>query len=71
MSKMGSRHLNGISSVQRKVYSLEELYYFSSTVIPTIKTVITVIMVLYVFNKDSAFKIYFMAASFTVAGRFV
>jgi len=45
--------------------------YLNFIVIPTRKIIIIVTKFLYLFKKESAFKVYFMAASFKVTDIFV
>jgi len=47
------------------------LYYLNFIVISTRKIIIIVTKFLYLFNEDSAFKVYLMAASFKVTDSFV
>jgi len=51
---------------REKFLALGNFYYLNSIVIPTRKIIIIVTNFLYLFNKDSTFKVYFMAASFKV-----
>jgi hypothetical protein len=61
----------GFPQCREKSLPFGNLCYLNFIVISTRKIIIIVTKFLYLVNKDSAFKVYFMAASFKVTGSFV